>query len=438
MMDTLILVLVVIFSLLWFVVKPLAVLIAGLRKKESPAEHLDIEGISVIIPCHNEEDLIEDTIDSVFSQDLNCDIELILIENNSTDRTLDIIRSRAAEDARIIVESIIPPKNQTPISAALNHGLKKVSYPVLVRMDADTVLARQDSIQKAITPILKGEAIATACNVRVANLKQSLITRLQSIEYFLSMEMERKSQSLYNSILCCSGGMQAFRTDAIKEVGGYHTHPWMAEDMEITLKMHKKGKIIMVTDAISYTDVPPTMKELYKQRLWWMVLGIVCMFEHKRSIGNAKVGRKGLVGLIGLPVKLFTTFQAFVGIIIKGTASVVMASDNAWYQIMIAFLIFSVFHFTLTIFMTYVVRPVASDKQGSEYWYLMPVFSLIYQPFLAVVRFIGVLKSFKVLFFPVIERFYVKTYIYTGQETESIERSIKGRVKRPAFFKKAS
>jgi cellulose synthase/poly-beta-1,6-N-acetylglucosamine synthase-like glycosyltransferase len=68
------LVFIVCFSLVWFLGRPLAVLISGLKKRPAgdPLRVVEeITGISIIVPCHNEEKLIEKTVASLMSQNLH-------------------------------------------------------------------------------------------------------------------------------------------------------------------------------------------------------------------------------------------------------------------------------------------------------------------------------------------------------------------------------
>ncbi|MGM7720558.1 glycosyltransferase [Metabacillus sp. Hm71] len=381
------------FSCLWFVIRPVAVLISGLlsKKKHNQINHVKCEGVSVIVPCHNEAETIEKAVTSFLNQDIDHPMEVILIENNSTDNTFQVIKSLSQKYPQVIALSMVTPRGLNPISFSLNHGIDHCKYDIVVRIDADTELA-PDSIRKAIEPVINGKAVTTATNVRVSNLKDNLLTRLQGIDYYFSMEMDRRSQRLYNGVLCCSGAMQVFRLSDLRDIGGYDTRKDIGEDMEITFRLHDKGKVEMTPEAVSYTDAPNTIKSLVHQRLWWMRIGIVTTWIHKQMIGK-KYGRKGMLGLVALPIKVITTFQAFVGIIIKLIAAMIVPQTDTILEVVNGFLWFSALHVGLDLFAFLVVAPIVHNKQGLGQWYLLPVYSLIYQPFLAMIRALAVIQG---------------------------------------------
>jgi|GEM_PF-1287807 len=91
--------------------------------------------ISAIIPCFNVEPYIDETLASVFAQTYPV-YEIILVDDCSSDRTLDIIRTHAARDVRIKI--IAQPTNQG-VAAARNAGLALASGDYIAMLDADDI-----------------------------------------------------------------------------------------------------------------------------------------------------------------------------------------------------------------------------------------------------------------------------------------------------------
>lgn len=382
------------FAIVWLIIRPLSVPISAMFTKGKTNEDVYIEGVSMLVPCHNEEENLEKAVESLLKQTVNK--QIILIENGSSDKTYEVAKMLERKYPEVVATTVNVPKGQFPISVAMNHGLKLVKYPYMVRLDADTQLKDSNTIYNAVKPIALGEAVATACNVRLSNTKQSMITRAQSIEYYLSMEMDRRSQKIYNGILVASGAMQCLKTDIVKKVGGYILHPWTSEDMDITLKMHDYGKVEMVPDAIGYTDAPDNWKVLIKQRYWWAILGAMCMITHRRSIGR-RVGYKGCLGLISLPLKLISSLQAIIGMVIKGYLMARMALWNNIDSLLISYSIMTAIHLAVDWFAMLVVAPVAKEKQGLGQWWIIPFFALLYQPIMGFVRLFAVIGTLKVI-----------------------------------------
>ncbi len=88
--------------------------------------------ISVIVPCYNVEKYLKECLDSIVNQTLE-DIEIICINDGSTDNTLNIINSYAEKDNRI---KIINQTNQG-LSKARNVGLENVTGEYTTFIDSD-------------------------------------------------------------------------------------------------------------------------------------------------------------------------------------------------------------------------------------------------------------------------------------------------------------
>ena len=89
--------------------------------------------ISVITPCRNSEKTIERTIRSVLGQDSGFDLEYILVDGESSDSTLDVIRGYAERYPQI---RYISEKDRS-MTEALNKGVKMATGDLLATINAD-------------------------------------------------------------------------------------------------------------------------------------------------------------------------------------------------------------------------------------------------------------------------------------------------------------
>ncbi|HET7616693.1 MAG TPA: glycosyltransferase family 2 protein, partial [Bacillales bacterium] len=85
------------------------------------------------------------------------------------------------------------------------------------------------------------------------------------------------------SVLCCSGAMQVFKLETLKKIGGFHTAPQVPEDLEITWRLHREGRVEMNHAAVGYTEAPESPLKLFRQRLHWMKLGVICMVSIEKA-----------------------------------------------------------------------------------------------------------------------------------------------------------
>src|SRR5690348_1779069 len=162
--------------------------------------------ISLLVPAHNEENTIVDTVRSL--QMLNYpQFEIIVINDGSTDRTLERLldayelrrvdrvfkRSLPTKPLRGIYASPLVPgltvvdKERGGKPDALNIGINLSRYPLFCSMDADSVI-EEDALLKAVKPFMEfpDETIAVGGIVRCVNgctVKEGRVTRIRSEEH---------------------------------------------------------------------------------------------------------------------------------------------------------------------------------------------------------------------------------------------------------------
>jgi cellulose synthase/poly-beta-1,6-N-acetylglucosamine synthase-like glycosyltransferase len=383
----------VLLILVWYLGRPLAVLL--FRQRERKHEATDpLSGISVVIPCHNVQPTIVDSLRSVLEQDVDCPIEVLLVENNSTDDTMDRLFAIELEHPETVhVLRVRPSPDEFPAAVAVNFGIQRARYDVIVRMDDDTTLA-PSALREIVRQLRRPGIVGVACNLRVANPKATVWTRFQSIEYMLAMELDRRSQVLMDSIVCASGGLSAFRRDAMLDVGGYSTVQSVSEDLELTLKCQKVGRIAMAPKAIGYTSCPPTLPKLLKQRVRWGTNGTIGASLHVRGFFNRTYWSTGMTGFYGLPTKFVATVRELLPIAL---------ADMLWQAFHLSgwagLLVLIGFPTAIQLLQILILAPALVMRQGLRYVALSPVFLFVYGPLLTVARFVGGIRA-AILFVP--------------------------------------
>lgn len=97
--------------------------------------------ITVLMSIHNAEQFVERAVGSVLNQSMG-DFELLIIDDASTDRSMEIVRSLADERVRIVTN-----KQNLGLTVSLNLGLAASGSEYIARLDADDV-AKTDRLQK--------------------------------------------------------------------------------------------------------------------------------------------------------------------------------------------------------------------------------------------------------------------------------------------------
>ncbi len=291
--------------------------------------------VSLIVPAYNEEATIIETIQNLLKLDYQ-EYEIIVVNDGSRDGTLQLLLERFSmipieqpykksvenKPVRSVYRTplhgnlIVVDKENGGKADALNAGVNFSRYPLVVSMDADSVLEKQALIRILIPFLKDSNVIAVGGVVRISsgcvikdgeileiNLPKTMLGRLQTVEYLRSFFTGRIGAASMGMLLIISGAFGAFRKDALISVGGY-TANCIGEDMEVVVKLHRKfrdaGKpyrISFLPDPICWTQPPENLRDLYKQRKRWQIGLINVLLRHRDMAFNPKYGKTGLVML---------------------------------------------------------------------------------------------------------------------------------------------
>ena len=128
--------------------------------------------VSIIIPCRNEENYIENAIRSILTQASDkINIEIIIIDGISEDNTQTIIQSIIANDSR--VRLFLNHAKTTP--QAMNIGISNAQYPYIIRIDAHAE-AKEGFIEKSIQAIQSDDTIDCAGG-KIINIYENPIAK---------------------------------------------------------------------------------------------------------------------------------------------------------------------------------------------------------------------------------------------------------------------
>ncbi len=236
--------------------------------------------ISVIIPAYNEEKSIADTIKSIKNQTVKIDA-IIVVDDFSSDRTGVVALSEGATVIRT-------PHNMGTKAMAQNYVLPMITTDLFVTIDADTILHPQ-AIEKTL-PYFNDQKTGSVCGFVVPQKIETIWEKGRFIEYLFGISIIKAAQNNVGVVLVSSGCFSIFKTDIVKEFGGFKQRT-MAEDMDITWEMHFKGyKIFCVPDALCYPLDPPTAKIFVNQILRWYCAFFQNISIHKRSLLKNKIG----------------------------------------------------------------------------------------------------------------------------------------------------
>jgi peptidoglycan-N-acetylglucosamine deacetylase len=246
--------------------------------------------VTVLIPAHNEESVIVQTVTSVLASDLK-DLRIIVVNDGSADRTGELLDENFSRQPRV---RIIHQVNRGK-AAALNLAMSLADTDIVVTIDADTEI-EPDAISKLVRHFSDPKVGAVAGNVKVGN-RSRWLTRWQALEYITSQNMEKRAFDLLNCITVVPGALGAWRKKAIEAAGGI-TADTVAEDADLTIAIRRLGwRISYDEEAIAWTEAPETAGQLIRQRFRWTFGTLQSFWKHGDTLLRPKYGTLGWIAL---------------------------------------------------------------------------------------------------------------------------------------------
>ncbi|GAC1392762.1 MAG: hypothetical protein NVSMB46_09480 [Candidatus Saccharimonadales bacterium] len=246
-------------------------------------------GVSIIVPAYNEAAVIMHCLQSILKSHYT-NFEILVVDDGSSDST--VATALQLTDPRIKIFT----KENGGKASALNFGISLATHDFVIAVDADTVF-QVNTLAFLMRHFTDNKVGAVSGNTKIAN-RHRLITKLQSLEYIVGFNLDRRMGDLFDCITVVPGAIGAFRKSVIEKIGGFASDT-LAEDTDVTLSIKELGHtIIYDADAIAHTEAPSTIKDLLKQRFRWTFGTMQAVWKHKRSFLNPQ---KGTLGLIGLP-----------------------------------------------------------------------------------------------------------------------------------------
>lgn len=289
--------------------------------------------IAIVVPAYNEEAVITDSVNALLSLDYPF-YDVIVVNDGSTDDTLETLL--AAYDLQHIdatfpielecepVASIYRAPNHDLVvidkanggkADALNAALSFTEKSLFCAIDADSLMER-GALKQVVEPFLTAPTttVATGGTVRIANgisfergepeavtLPPTRLGRFQVVEYLRAFFLGRTGLDRIGSLLIISGSFGLFRTDALRDIGGYDTTS-VTEDMELVVRLHRHfietGQdydVTFLSYPVVWTEAPGSLAVLSRQRRRWFRGLLDTLIKHRRVFGRPAYGTIGLV-----------------------------------------------------------------------------------------------------------------------------------------------
>jgi cellulose synthase/poly-beta-1,6-N-acetylglucosamine synthase-like glycosyltransferase len=250
-----------------------------------------------IIPAHNEENVVENLINSLKKQDYPKELyDIYVIADNCTDKTAQI-----AKNAGAIVYERFDSMHKTK-GAALNWFLAQkieedAPYDAFCIFDADNVVD-VNFIKNMNKKLCQGETVVQGYR-DIKNPTDSWVTAGYAIFYWTMNRFYHLARYNIGLSPLINGTGFMVRFDQIKPEG-WNTKT-LTEDIEFSLKQIIKGKKLgWARDAVVYDEQPVGFKQSWSQRSRWTVGHIQCMKEYTTKLALAVKEHKTVMNFDGL------------------------------------------------------------------------------------------------------------------------------------------
>lgn len=204
--------------------------------------------VSVVMPVYNRESYVKQSAESILNQTLR-DIELIIVNDASTDNTLNVIETIARDDRRVRVISMV---SNVGIAMARNAGISAACSNIIAMLDSDDLAApnrlqlqlREFELNPKLTLIGSFANLIDEQGKKIGTLtKPTAYNQIKSVAFFAGPFVQ-------SSIM--------FRKDEILSVGAYRAEYNLIDDIDLYLRLVYSGKYVcnMPETLISYRVHP--------------------------------------------------------------------------------------------------------------------------------------------------------------------------------------
>lgn len=337
--------------------------------------------ITIMVPAHNEEVVIEDTIDYLMTKINYGNYEVLVTDDGSTDETPAILARLQKKYPKLRV--ILIDKNKGK-AHAFDIGMAFAKGRLILSNDADTV-PEPDALSNYVNYFIRpgGRNIsAVTANMDVKN-RTSLLGKSQTVEFSSIVGIIKRTQAgVLGGLYAYSGANTMYRKDALIDVGGFRQDR-ATEDISIAWDHQLNGWIsVFAPTIIFFMEVPVSLPMLYRQRKRWAKGGTeVWLTNFKKVLFHPfeNIGRTFMFidQTFSIIWSLFFCISFFVFIILMGVYLYQGNFEQIYRTLTISFLFVC---FEMISGILQLIASLVVDDQGRKLKYMLfaPLYMLLF------------------------------------------------------------
>ena len=330
----------------------------GLLSRNTKNPRGDGVTFSLIVPAKNEEKVLPRLLDRLVSQQYDkSKYEIIVVEDSSTDGTLEVCRKYERSYANVKCLSLPKPNVVNGKARGINEALKVAKGEVIGVFDADSVPSLD--VLSVVAPFFANGSVAVQVKVQPINVRESVIARLASVEELL-YEYTLLGRSRLGLFVSLEGTGSFVRKDVLVSLGGFDEST-LTEDLALSLAIYLSGrKVDYAPEAVVWREVVPRLSWLVKQRLRWYRGHL----ELVRYVTTKKRPRLDP-----------TTIDGFLTVIGPVIVSLYPVGFALWFFASYRLVFYALVALSLSSFLTFLLTLAVVRRHMIESWFavLMPV-----------------------------------------------------------------
>ncbi|HHY79231.1 MAG TPA: glycosyltransferase family 2 protein [Thermoanaerobacter sp.] len=225
--------------------------------------------VDILIPAHNEEKVLFETLDAVTSLYYPGELNIYLLNDNSTDKTGEI-----ADYFATLFKNVhhikVPPGSPKGKARVLNYGMLISKGELIVVYDADNQPDKYALI-RLVNKTLENKRYAGAVGyVKTINMYKNSLTRMIGLEFMVFQLIMQAGRWNLFKVGMLTGTNMLVRRDVLNEINGWDPYA-LAEDAELSMRIYAKGYLLpIVTDSITWEQEPENLRVWIRQKTRWM------------------------------------------------------------------------------------------------------------------------------------------------------------------------
>jgi len=309
------------------------------RRTDREVTDDELPSVTVIVPCHNEAEVIDRCIYSLKAQEFPHDkLEIIIVDDGSTDGTADrvedhvdgtpepggfLLRGRQIRVGEFRGTLALIRNGHAGKAHALNAGIDLATSDVIVNVDSDVVL--DPGAVRAIAEyfVLHPDIGAATGNIEIdwdiieerdrdgalvldedgglvsksLSVMERFLAKAQFLEYLSAFDLGRRAQSIEGAIYTLAGACSAFRREIFDD-GCAYLNDTVSEDTLLTFELHRRGvQIGFVDNARVHLEPVTDWDALYAQRVRWARGQLEVVGVNEDLVGSHESGRFSRYGI---------------------------------------------------------------------------------------------------------------------------------------------